>query len=231
VQLPSYYLPRPEVDLTPETIAAFERLYAEAVEPGTGMEIDYRLSAPKWQFICYVCDNKSVLVHGSGNPNIEEFEPRQSNDTEEFGNRKAVYASSDGLWAMYFAIVDRDRYVKSLVNACFRVIEKDGSKSVHYYFFSINDDALPNGPWRTGTIYILPRDGFEQQAMVDYQDADIEIAQWASLSEVKPLAKITVEPHDFPFLSQIRGHNLDVLRQRTIRNPGGFPWLEDSPEL
>lgn len=227
MQLPSFYLPRPEMDLSQETMSAFDRLYAEAVELGTGERIEYQLAVPRWQFICYLCDNKNVLVHGSGNPDIEEFEPRQSNDTEEFGNRKAVYAASDGLWAMYFAIVDRDRYVKSLVNACFRIVEKDGTRSAPYYFFSINDDALPHDPWRTGTLYFLPREGFEQQAMSDYEDAEVEIAQWASLKEVRPLAKITVEPQDFPFLSQIRGHNLEVLQKRTLRNPGGFPWLED----
>jgi hypothetical protein len=53
--------------------------------------------------------------------------------------------------------VDRKRYVRSLINACFRVVEKDGSQSDPYYFFSVNADALPHRPWRSGTIYILPR--------------------------------------------------------------------------
>src|SRR5690348_14646642 len=114
-QLPAYYLSRPLPEPDARTAAAFDRLFCEAVEQGPGVEIDYTLSAPKWQFLCYLCDAREILVHGSGNPSIEEFEPRQSNDTEEFGNRRAVYAASDGLWAMYFAIVDRDRHVTSLV--------------------------------------------------------------------------------------------------------------------
>src|SRR6478672_11874886 len=87
IQLPPYLETRPTMDLSPETVAAFERLCTEAVEPGTGAEIPYSLSAPKWQFLCYLTDNKGVLVHGSPNPGIEEIEPRQSNDVEEFGNR------------------------------------------------------------------------------------------------------------------------------------------------
>src|ERR1044072_6792350 len=137
MQLPPYFLPRPSPPPDADTRAAFDRLYAEAVEHGTGAAIDYRLPAPKWQFLCYLCDTKPVVLHGSGNADIEEFEPRQSNDLTEFGNRTAVYAASDGIWAMYFAIVDRDRYVTSLMNACFRVVDADGTRSGAYYFFSI----------------------------------------------------------------------------------------------
>src|SRR5262245_42258021 len=151
-----YIMPRPAMDLDAQTISSFDKLYSDAVEHGEGKEIPYNLAAPKWQFLCYLCDEKSLLVHGSGDANIEIFEPRQSNDVFEFGNRRAVYAASDGIWAMYFATVDRDRYVTSLMNACFRVLNADGSKSVPYYFFSINGDALPHKPWREGTIYLLP---------------------------------------------------------------------------
>src|SRR5262245_59397905 len=148
MELPRYYLPRPPMDLYPDTIAAFEQLFAEHVEHGAGAEIPYALNAPKWQFLSYLGDTKELLFHGSGNPYIAEFEPRQSNDIEEFGNRQAVYASSDPIWAMYFAVMDRDRYVTSLVNACFQIVNDDGSLSVPYYFFSINGDALPHQPWR-----------------------------------------------------------------------------------
>lgn len=88
MQLPAYFLNRPVVEAGPDTIAAFERLYREYVEPGTGKTIDYRLAAPKWQFLCYLGDNKNILLHGSAAPDISEFEPRQSNDTDEFGNRQ-----------------------------------------------------------------------------------------------------------------------------------------------
>src|SRR6478672_13184108 len=144
MQIPSYYLPRPPMDTRPETLAAFARLYQEAVTPGSGAALDYPLAVPRWQFLCWLCDTQDIVLHGSGDPAIAEFEPRQSNDIAEFGNRAAVYAASDALWAMYFAIVDRDRYVTSLVNACFRVVEADGRKTEPYYFFSVNEEALPH---------------------------------------------------------------------------------------
>jgi hypothetical protein len=223
----SYLLTRPPAELDPETRASFDALLSDTLEKGQGIEIDYNLPAPKWQFLCYLCDQKGLLAHGSGNPNIDEFEPRQSDDIGEFGNRKAVYAASDAIWAMYFAIVDRDRYVTSLTNACATIVEYDGSIHGPYYFFSINADALPHNPWRQGTIYLLPRDTFEHQGRQQFKGMTIEIAQWASLVPVTPLAKITVDPQDFPFLSQIRGHDPEVMRERAIADPEGFPWLDE----
>ena len=69
------------------------------------------------------------MLHGSGSPDIQEFEPRQSNDLAEFGNRRAVYAASDGIWPIYFAVVNRDGPVTSLVNSCARVVGADGIRS------------------------------------------------------------------------------------------------------
>jgi hypothetical protein len=226
MQLPSYFLPQPAANWDVDTIASFERLFTESVEHGTGAEIEYTLSAPKWQFLCYMCDHKNLVLHGSGKTDILEFEPRQSNDVAAFGNRRAVYAASDGIWSIYFAVVDRDNGVTSLVNACFRLVEAH-DKSGPYYYFSINADALPHKPWRNGTIYLLSADSFEQQSSQRYRDVAIEHAQWASLVPVRPLAKLAVTPEDFPFLAQIQPHDPATLRERALANPDGFPWREE----
>jgi len=150
MELPCCFSPRPTPRPDCGTIAAFERLFAKTVERGAGRVIDYTLVAPKWQFLCYLCDHKEIVLHGSGQPDILEFEPRQSNDIAEFGNRRAVYAASDGIWPIYFAVIDRDGGVTSLVNSCARVVGSDGSRSEPYYFFSINADALSRRPGATG---------------------------------------------------------------------------------
>ena len=143
-------------------------------------------------------------------------------DVDEFGDQKAVYAASDAVWATFFAILDRDRYVWSLNNTCVRKLNSEDEVE-SLYFFSINDDALPHRPWRSGTLYILPRNTFEPQA----NDPNNGTAQWRSFKPVKPLAKLTVEPEDFPFLDQIRGHDAKVLIKRAKANPNGFPWLDE----
>lgn len=227
-ELPPYFLPRPPMDLDADLIAAFDRLLADATQRGPEEAIDYTLDAPKWQFLCYLCEAHDVIMHGSGSADITEFEARQSNDTEEFGNRRAVYAASDGIWPMYFAIANRDGPVGSLINACFRVVDGEGNRSRPYYFFSINEDAFEGNTWRNGMVYVLPRATFEQQPLDDSRGMKVEIEQWASPVNVKPLAKLDITPDDFPFLAQVRGHNNAIIGERVKLNPGGFPWLAES---
>jgi hypothetical protein len=227
MQLPRYYLPRPAFHLDAATIVASEALWTQITTSAEAGELPYSLPIPRWQFLCYLADHKPVVLHGSGNPHLMELEPRQTNDLSEFGNRCAVYAASDGIWPIYFAILDRDQYAMSLTNACFRVVTPTGTRSEPFYFFSISQTALQHQPWRVGTVYILPRATFEQQPPLPYPDSEIQVMHWASPERVKPLAQVTVTPDDFPFLSQIRGHDDRVQRQRASANPDGFPWIEE----
>ena len=155
MKLPDYWMTRPGVDADESARAAFDVLLRTALDGG-GAPIDYVLPWPKWQFLCHIADRHGIALHGSGDPNIALFEPRQPIDLTDFGNQKAIYAASDGLWAMFFAVVDRDR-VGSITNACIRVSAEAGALDGPYYVFSVSQSALADRPWRTGTVYLLPR--------------------------------------------------------------------------
>src|SRR6476646_4916367 len=114
--LPDYWLQRPDLEIDSQTRSQFDQLFAEAKAAGANTQIDYTLPAPKWQFLCYLADEHGVVLHGTGDPHIQVFEPRPSNDLNEFGAQTAVYAARDGLWAMFFAILDRTRYSLSTTN-------------------------------------------------------------------------------------------------------------------
>lgn len=227
MHLPRYYLLRPPMQLDAATIEAYDALWAQIAGAPAGAELEYNLPMPRWQFLCYLADHKGVLLHGSGNPSIAEFEPRKANDTQEFGNRAAVYAASDGIWPIYFAMLDRDQYPMSLTNACFRVSDPPGEQSEPFYFFSISQPALAQRPWRAGMVYILPRDTFEPQPPLPYGDSTAHVQQWASPVPVAPLAKLRVTHTDFPFLEQLRGHDDELQWQRIRANPDKFPWVDD----
>jgi hypothetical protein len=205
--LPDYWLTRPAPEPDEATCAAFDGLLDAALAQGGHAAIDYTLAAPKWQFLCHAADRRGLALHGSGNPGIALFEPRQANDLGDFGNQKAVYAASDGLWAMYFAIVDRERHPMTLSNACVRLADPDGAVRGPFYFFSISQSALPYQPWRSGTVYLLPSETFLVQPPMAFGEARALIAQLASLVPVRPLARLTVAPDDFPLLARIRGHD------------------------
>jgi hypothetical protein len=226
MNLPDYWLTRPSPEPDAATQQAFDALLDQAAARGPDAPIEYTLGAPKWQFLCHAAERRGLALHGSGNPAIVEFEPRQSNDLNEFGNQRAVYAAADGIWAMFFAIVDRDRYPMSISNACVRLEDAGGRVSEPLYVFSVSQAALPHQPWRTGTVYLLPRATFVQQAPFPFGESRVHVAQLASLEPVVPLARLAVTPADFPFLSQIRGHDdarLEVYQQALMT---GAPWPE-----
>ena len=196
--------------------------------PGPCPAIDPDRCRPLWQFLCHAADHHGIAVHGSGDPHIEVFEPRQPHDLTEFGNQRAVYAAADGIWAMFFAVVDRER-VESIGNACATVIGADGVEDGPFYVFAMSDDALPTEPWRAGTVYLLPRDSFEQQPTERLGDTEVRIAQLASTDPVRPLARITVHPDDFPFLRQVRGFPDARLQDYATAMLSGSPWPEPWP--
>jgi hypothetical protein len=226
MMLPDYWLTRPSVEFDERTQIAFDELLNSALNLGGCPTIQFTLPYPKWQFLCYLADYHNIALHGSGDPNIALFEPRQSNDLNEFGNQKAVYAASDGLWAMFFAIVDRDR-VMSITNACVRLTDQTGTLHGPYYVFSVSQLALPSQPWRTGTLYLLPRSTFVTQPPIAFGSYQVHIAQLASFVPVQPLAKLTVTPEDFPFLRQIRGHDDQRLQEYATALQTGAPWPSD----
>jgi hypothetical protein len=227
-ELPPYWLPRPGPDGTDGETERFDALLRQATAAGPERPIDYRLPDPKWRFLSHVADTGQVVLHGSGAPDIQEFHPRQSNDIRKFGNRRAIYAASDGIWPMFFAIVDRERFPRmSISNACIRIPDPSGSASRSYYFFSIDGEIHRQKPWRTGTVYLLPGETFEHD-VIDDPDGPMESAQAASLEAVRPVAKLVVEPADFPFLQAIRSHDHQVVMARATADPDGFPWLDES---
>jgi hypothetical protein len=229
VDFPSYWLPRPGVAADRETAASFDRLLDEALDSGPEQAIDYRLSAPKWQFLCHAAERGDLVLHGSGNPDITELQPRQPMDVDEFSNRNAVYAATDGIWPMFFAILDRERHRSTfLCNSCVRVGLPGGQFGPPYYFFSISRPVLEQQPWRDGTVYLLPAATFELQPPMELGNTPLHIAQAAGPVPVKPLAKLSVRPSDFPYLRQVHGHDDEVLTARIAADPNGFPWFEES---
>lgn len=105
-----------------------------------------------------------------------------------------MFASSDGIWSMFFAVMNREEYVGSLRNACFTTPTRKGIK--RYYYFSVNRD-FSDPLWRDGTIYLLPKESFHTGGTKE---------EWICETEVRPLAKIPVAPNDFPFLNEVKWH-------------------------
>jgi hypothetical protein len=177
----------------------FDELLARTPEGGA---VDYDLPQPKWWFMHHLLARGFVL-HGSNEPAIEEFRTRQTFDAHS-APINAVFASDDAIWPLFFAVVNRP-VVQSLINWC----EHPGNGTSRYVF-SIGSNPRDDASWTTGTIYVLPSATFALTP---------ESRELTSLVPVRPRARLTVEPDDFPFKSKTRGHRRgDSVRKVWLKN-------------
>ena len=213
--VPDYWLPRPPLEADEAT--------EEAVDAFLAGDLDLD-SLPRavmpWQFLCALAARRQIAFHGTGDPGIERFEPREPVDFAPFGQQRAVFATSDPIWAMFYAIVDRAGHELTLNNGCL-VLDDLGES---YYYFSVSRQALGRQPWRTGYLYLLPADTFVEQPGATYAGHPAHVPQLASPVAVEALARLRVEPHDFPFLDRIGGHDDHRLAEYAQAVMSAAPW-------
>ena len=221
---------RPPISLDRCTRSAIEEFLSLGQPRGADRLLDVdailraRGNVTPWQFLCGLADCREIAFHGTGDPNIESFEPREPVDFAPFGQQKAVFATSDPIWAMFYAIVDRDRYPLTLNNGCILLMDAEGRPGLPHYYFSITRNALHRRPWRTGYVYFLPTESFVEQPAGTYAGHVARIPQLASPAAVTPFARLQVAPNDFPFLAQIRGHEDDLLAEYAQAVMAAAPW-------
>ena len=178
------YVDAPPLLVTAQRRDAFAAQWEELREGGS-----WSLATPKHEFLRWLVDSCDVLLHGSNRRHVPVFEPRAQTDYADEPTH-AVFATSDGIWPIYFAIANR-RVVTSLINDCIH----DGESA--RYFFSVATDPEGIDPWTGGVVYVLPRERFT----VSHGSAE-----WTSPTAVRPLAKLAVGPDDFPFIDVVHRH-------------------------
>jgi hypothetical protein len=151
-----------------------------------------------------------VLFHGSSRDDLNVLEPiRRSRDATAFGDQQAVYATSDPVWATYFAILRRGRPF-STRNGSIGMAE--GEVYPRWYFFSLRGGY--DEPWADGWVYVLPRAGFTPEPPLV---GGLDTAQWVSSSAVRAVERVAVKPADFPFR--------DLVVRHREREPMFVTWL------
>jgi hypothetical protein len=228
--LPDYWIERPAVNAESATESAIDELLTlmEAREPDHLLDVDTllrtRRNVAPWTFLCGLAERRMIAFHGTGDPSIESFEPRQPTDFAPFGDQRAVFATSDPVWAMFYAIVDRARYELTLNNGCIMELDPEGRSGVPHYYFSISQQALGHEPWRTGYVYLLPAETFVEQPSGVLGRQPSRVPQLASPVSVTPFARLEVAPSDFPFLKHIRGHDDNRLEEYAQAIMSASPW-------
>lgn len=198
--LQRHYLPGPEIELTEEKIRRFESVYEAAIEGETGAGLEYDCAYPKYEFLHYLVEHKGLLLHGSNEPDIELLSPlRKSSDTRAYGNLASVYACSDGVWPIFYALVNRRRGVRChIYTRCLRLDAKGRVRKL--YRFSLKTETRQTELWKDGTVYVVGREKFKRLK----DPAGYVLEEWACAESVRPLMKLHVSPADFPFLKETR---------------------------
>ena len=196
-----------EVVWEPGEEQAYRDLTDNVLERRDGSSIQWGLPWPKWRFVEWLSSEGDFIFHGSPLSDLDTFAPRRSSveimDQGGTGNRAAVYGTPYGLWAMWFAVIDRAKLKGSIRNGVMLWHDRSGHP-VNLYRFTVHHDYVGGDIWRTGTLYLLPRDAFEP---IPFYPGGPPSNEWASTSEVRPLASLTIDPGDFPFVDRVGGHD------------------------
>ena len=184
----------PPVVVDAETEAEFAALADTLLAGGSSA-----LPARRLDFLRWLAVDRPVVFHGSPLDDLRELSTeRRSHDAKPWGDQQAVYASTDPVWAIYFACLRRDRGWTGTRNGTLG--EAGGPLYPRRYFFLHNRGSASPDRFGPGSLYVLPPDSFAaEQPLADA----IDTAHLVSRSPVKPLARIDVTPEDFPFRERI----------------------------
>src|SRR5713101_5871872 len=165
--------------------------FDETLEQGRGGLIDYRLDLPKHELLSYLVHSRGYLLHGTASADLDEVRPMVATDYEA-RTLDAVFATSDGIWPLFFATLDRGR-AGSLWNGCYQI--RRGSVLHRHYFFFTEADPHHESIWRDGAVYVLPREPFGRTWIPN---------EWVSPQSVRAVTKLAVSPSDFPFKGLVK---------------------------
>lgn len=217
-----WMLEAPMVKLAEQTIRDFQRALDERdaglLPPQT----------PRWIFLDWLA-KQGYLLHGSPQGPRAELRPqvKNYNQPDDFSNTQGVYAASDGLWAMMYAL--RGPNVAGQNDMGLQLFE-NGQWSRMKYFLSLAPKGIGVTDGRAlmapGFVYILARAGFQQSPPYQHLGLGyVQEAHWVNPKPVKPLLCVPVAPDDFPLM--VRLHDDAQVRARAQRDPWDFPWLGD----
>ncbi len=216
-------IPLPALPNNLATTQACDELYQQYIVTGNGDFIpDAAFTVPKWVFLEYLVKQRTMLLHGSANPDIAIFEPRAAQDNLVGGDTPRVYAASSGVLAGFYAVVDRNRLeelpvIPALNNVYVARVDDQGRLDERFQF-ALDYRALPHNPWRTGTVYVLDAAPFTP---------DHSNEQWFSEQPVIPRTKVRLAPAEWPLLDRVRGVDFLALLERSAQSLKGMPWWGD----
>jgi hypothetical protein len=182
---------------------------------------------PVWTFLQWLV-GQGYLLHGSPQTGLDLLQPsgKSYGQPDDFSNRTGVYAASDALWAMMYAL--RGPTAKGQMDMCLRFKTPEGWSSPCYYYAlgtTAGRDCQPGDLMAPGWVYVLDREGFEPSPPYDHpQFGTVQELHWVHPVSVIPVMRVAVAPKDFPL--PVEGYDVAEIRARATSAPWGFPWRD-----
>jgi hypothetical protein len=177
---------------------AAEAAFSSAADALLSGEADL-IPEPRLDFLRWLAEKRPVVFHGSPRDDLTELSTeRQSRDATAWGDQQAVYASSDPVWAIYFACLRRDGGWRGTRNGSLGTVA--GPLYPRRYFFLHNRGSASPERFGPGSLYLLAPDTFVADAPLA---GVVDTAHLVSHEPVRPLARLDVTPEDFPFRERI----------------------------
>ncbi len=206
------------IELNSAEKAFVDQWFNDNINNATCQVIDH-LPIEKWRFLTYLCDHKGLLAHGSNLTDLTELIPvaKQRGDLSEFGNATQIFASPDALWAMWFALLNRNMQYAGTANGCGRYVDEQGRDYKRYWFAIAHENITEGQPLADGMIYLVRPDHFR----------DKNGEEWGSKENVTPIAKLAVSPEDWPLADAILGFERERLWALLESSAENFPYFDD----
>lgn len=211
----------PTVSLTGDMVRAFEAAWMKR-------RLDLPPHVPVWVFLDWLT-RRGLLLHGSPVAGLDVLQARDHDygQADDFSNTIGVYACSDAVWAMMYAL--RGPGVAQQSDMALRLWEHGGWSEKRYFYSlaptepNVTDARQLLAP---GTVYVLDGAGFTLSPTYEHGGLGrVQEAHAVHPGPVTPLWAVPVRPEDFPL--PVRLHDAATVRGRSAADPWGFPWLDD----
>lgn len=219
----------PAPDADPATRTACELLYHRYVEPAAGVRIPAAAfcsplgDLSRWAFLEHLTRNRGVVLLGSNDPGLTRLEPFVLSPGVRGWDTPRYFAFSDAMRPMQQAVVDLRRLRLMGHPEQVIVAGEAGGQDWSRFYFGMDYRALPQAPWRRGTVYLYARADLPP----GFDAPDRPAGRADPPRQILPLATVEVDPWDWPLLGRVHGFDADAQLTRARDRVGGFPWVGD----